>query len=550
MIEYKLQTRPLSSLAKVFPQRIFGKANRSALAARGQKVSFQIAYRLQVQGYRQRDYRVKVVSELEEGITLSRVGLVPAELPAYPTRCDANYLTQKSGLFPDPLYPLQDLTVCAAKGIWRSLWVCVDVREEATPKKYPITVEFYDPDGNLAAKQTYVIHVQKALLPPQKTLFTQWFYCDCIADVHGVEIYSEAHWSLIERYMKLAAEHGMSVILTPVVTPPLDTVVGGERPTVQLVEVEITQQGYAFDFSKLHRFVSLAKKYGIRQFEISHLFTQWGAKFAPKVVAWENGECRRIFGWETDASDPKYVAFLTQLIPQLIDAFAALGVEREQLWFHLSDEPHVDHLPQYRASKAVLYPLIEGCHHIDALSDYEFYKDGLVETPVVGTNYLEPFLEAEIHDLWCYTCCSQCVDVSNRFFAMPSARTRIIGVQMYRYGIKGFLQWGYNFYNTQLSKKRIDPYSVTDAGAAFPAGDAFSVYPYEDGAIPSLRQKVFANALEDIRLLELLEAKIGRVRTVEELDRLAGEPLTFKIYPRDEDFFQRLYQRVFALLEE
>ena len=131
MIEYKLQTRPLSSLAKVFPQRIFGKANRAVAAARGQKVSFQIAYRLQVEGYRQRDYRVKVVSELAEGISLSQVGLVPAELAAYPTRRDANYLSVKPGLFPDPLYPLkEDLTVCAAKGIWRSLWVCVDVKED------------------------------------------------------------------------------------------------------------------------------------------------------------------------------------------------------------------------------------------------------------------------------------------------------------------------------------------------------------------------------------------------------------------------------------
>ena len=107
------------------------------------------------------------------------------------------------------------------------------------------------------------------------------------------------------------------------------------------------------------------------------------------------------------------------------------------------------------------------------------------------------------------------------------------------------MQWGYNFYYSALSTRRINPYCETDADMAYPSGDSFSVYPYKDGVIPSLRQKVFANALEDIRLLERLEEKIGRARVVEELDRLAGEPLTFVRYPIDERFFERLYQFIF-----
>ena len=45
---------------------------------------------------------------------------------------------------------------------------------------------------------------------------------------------------------------------------------------------------------------------------------------------------------------------------------------------------------------------------------------------------------------------------SNRFIAMPSYRTRSIGMQMFGYGIKGFLHWGYNFYNTQYSREQIN----------------------------------------------------------------------------------------------
>lgn len=82
----------------------------------------------------------------------------------------------------------------------------------------------------------------------------------------------------------------------------------------------------------------------------------------------------------------------------------------------LSDEPKAEHLSQYRTAQGILSPLIKGCYHIDALSDYDFYREGLVETPVVATNRIEPYLDAKVEGMWCYYCCSQCVDVANRFF--------------------------------------------------------------------------------------------------------------------------------------
>ena len=37
-----------------------------------------------------------------------------------------------------------------------------------------------------------------------------------------------------------------------------------------------------------------------------------------------------------------------------------------------------------------------------------------------------------------------------RLISNTAARTRVLGVQMYALGAKGFLHWGYNFYNSQL----------------------------------------------------------------------------------------------------
>lgn len=100
------------------------------------------------------------------------------------------------------------------------------------------------------------------------------------------------------------------MLLTPLFTPPLDTQAGKERMTVQLVDVQKDGDRYAFGFEKLEQFMRLAEECGVKYFEMSHLFTQWGTKYAPKIVAEVNGARRRIFGWKTEALSQEYKASL------------------------------------------------------------------------------------------------------------------------------------------------------------------------------------------------------------------------------------------------
>ena len=551
----ELQIRPLSSLAKVFPRKIVGNKCNTLQAAAGQEISFQVAYRVTLQSYSKRPHRVEVTlgDSLKLSPELFDVKYVPTFLAAYPSRHDANYISTEGGYFPDPLVPMKNGgRVVAVAQSWQSVWISLRIPADHVMCEDKITVTFIsEKTGEVAAKCTYTLRINAATLPAPKLKFTQWIHYDCIADAHKVKIFSEEHWTLIEKYITLAAQHGINLVLTPVLTPPLDTAVGGERPTVQLVDIEYNNGEYSFDFSKLTRFVKLVKGAGIDDFEINHMFTQWGATCCPKVVAKVNGKNKKIFGWNTAATSDKYKTFLSKLIPALISHLNSLGVTNEHIIFHVSDEPRVlRHLESYRDAANILMPLIKGCKHMDAMSDFEFYENGLVDIPVVAIG--DPsmrFIEDGVKELWSYYCCTQSVDVSNRFFAMPSARTRIIGVQMYKYGIKGFLHWGYNFYYSQFSVRKINPWLETDADNAFAGGDSFSVYPYENEAIPSLRLKVFANALDDIRLLELVEEKIGRENTVAALEELAGGTLTFSEYPKEEAFFDKLYEFIFNTLE-
>ena len=526
-----LKLKLLSSLAKVFPGKIYGKTEKSMDVFRGTAASFQIAYK----GNGKYTYKIK--SPIAKYIKVYDVGFVNSDLPLYESCNDGRYQHTQKGLFPDPLFPKKQ-RVIKAKDTNQALWLEINLPQDVKCGKYDIEIIFSGENESVSI--TKKINVQKVIIKNREITFTQWFHTDCIASAHKVEIYSEKHWELIKKYMLLATEHGLNTVLVPVLTPPLDTEIGSERPTTQLVDIYIKNGDYVFDFARFHRFVDLAFECGYKNLEINHMFTQWGAKCAPKVMAYENGEYKRIFGWETCASSDEYATFLRALIPALIKEIQARGIENDRVFFHISDEPNDTCIDTYKQASAILKPLVKGYKVIDALSHLEIYNQGLVEVAVCGIDAIDAFIKAGVPELWGYYCCGQTWEVSNRFLSMSSERNRIIGTQIFKYDLDGFLQWGYNFYYSQLSRRKINPYKVTDAGGAFPSGDPFSVYPYKNEAIPSLRLKVFKDALDDVSLLCMLKEKIGKEEAVKLLETVAGKEITFRQYPENEEFFKKL----------
>ena len=94
-----LQLKQLSSLAKVFPRKIYGKAESRMVALKNSTISYQIAYK----GDGEFTYKIK--SRLKDYIRVFDVGYVPSEMPAYESCDDGNYQNREPGLFPDPLFP-------------------------------------------------------------------------------------------------------------------------------------------------------------------------------------------------------------------------------------------------------------------------------------------------------------------------------------------------------------------------------------------------------------------------------------------------------------
>ncbi|SFT16657.1 glycoside hydrolase domain-containing protein [Paenibacillus sp. BC26] len=548
------ETRCMHSLVKVFAdEELSESAFVEGSALLGEYYSFQVAYRA---AYLMKNIRVVAESpDLADAISIRSVGLAPSELTNY-NDPDDYLLRTTPGLYPDPLYPLENGTVHALPKQWRSVWVTVKLggAGDVNPGDHAIVIRFTDESGVELGSESFRLRVMDAELPEQRLLHTEWFYFDCLATQYKVEIFSEAHWSIIETYVAHYAEYGMNLILTPLFSPPLELDYGKYRPTVQLIGVKCIGNGperaYQFDYSLLERWVELCRRNGIQRFEFSHLFTQWGAKHAPKIMAEVEGEPVQIFGWESDAAGEEYKRFLTQFIPELVQFIRLHGLE-QSCYFHLSDEPTLHDLESYTSASTLVRSLFDGDFPIiDALSEYAFYEKGLLTHPVVSTEHIHTYIAGEADPLWAYYCCCEYKHhESNRFFNMPSARNRIIGAQLYKHDIQGFLHWGYNHWYSQRSRRAIDPFTVTDADHAFPSGDAFLVYPGKDGPITSIRLEVLREAFQDVRALQLLESRIGKEATVALLEEDMASPLTFRDYEKGSAWLLRMRERVNQLID-
>jgi len=550
VIDYKLT----SSLEKVFwdteiysvPELKYGSA------LRGERYSFQFIWRgVNPDQFSKKELWLRIDSELGDAVSAQSIENVPVRMPAYTGLKDENYLRYTPGLYPDlliPAAPEKKLYMLYADT--HGVWIDVNVPTDQAGGEYPITLRLVDSAENTVAEAVFTLKVIEAVLPKQKTQHTEWFHADCLADYYRVDVWSEEHWRIVENFIATAVKNSINMILTPVFTPPLDTAVGGERTTTQLVDVYKTGDKWSFGFDKLGRWIDICSKCGVEYLEISHLFTQWGAKHAPKIMAEVDGEYKKVFGWETDSLGDEYTGFLDAFLPELVKYLNSKGIDENSCVFHVSDEPGLSALEQYKAVRTNISKHLKGYRIMDALSNFAFYETGALDHPIPANNHIEPFLNANIPGLWTYYCCSQSVKVSNRFIAMPGARTRILGIQMYKYNIEGFLQWGYNFYNSQYSVSMIDPYAVTDGEYFVPAGDAFEVLPARDGtAYETMHFLHVAQAMQDIRALELAEELCGRDAVMQAVEE-GIEPITFSEYPKSAKYLLSVREKINAMIAE
>ena len=537
-----IKTKFISPLEKVFREKEPQLTQFERRAYAGEQYCFQFCITTTVSGTLYLD----IHSSIADKIKVYEVKYVPASMADYINPDDYRIFTERtSGYYPDLLEPAPK-ALRVVDGYWLTLFITVD---GALPTgEYSIrfvTGDYYVRD--VLSDDTFIFSVSDCALQSCDIPVSLWNYYDCIALAHGKKLFSKSYMRILKNYFSNAVAHGINTVFLPLFSHPQKDVEGSTPPVTQLVDASLENGEYTFDFSRLESFIRMAKKCGFSYFETSHVASQQGARHCPKIVGKIDGRDGVLFDCHTPCSDPNYIAFLRKLFRELETLFEKLGI-MEKCYFHISDEPLVSTLDNYRTIGEAVRQILPKAKLIDAVNDVRFAEMKILDYPVVGTNHADEFLDKQI-PIWLYYCCDQSSDyLSNRFFNFPSLRTRVIGVQLYLTAAKGFLHWAYNYWLDVLTRKYVNPRFQSDGGGVYPAGDCFIVYPGEEGPYSSLREKAFAAGIRDYRALKTLEGIRGRAFVLSLLKKYGFQGL--RQYPKDENVFTVFWNEIQKLLEE
>lgn len=286
-----VETRIYNSLTPIYcDKEPAGICSDEFTMCANQQLSFQLAYKITDGAESEKDFYVRVESDIP--VSNYYINNVPVPHTA---KDDADF---SAGMYPDILLPKktnpkiceyiyfgrkiyleqdENVRLRAYDDSWQGLWFVVNENSKVlSGGAYKIKLELVSKRNEVIACRNITVNVIPEKLPAQKLIYTNWFHNDCLADFYGVPVFSERYFAIFADFVKKASLNGMNMILLPAFTPPLDTPVGGERMTVQLVDVVKKGKKYEFDFSLMKRYIDICRKNGITHFEHSHFFSQWG----------------------------------------------------------------------------------------------------------------------------------------------------------------------------------------------------------------------------------------------------------------------------------
>ena len=454
----------------------------------------------------------------------------PAVCPAYATRLAPFHVY-------DCLESAPSGQVMSESG--RCGWyVCFEPKTDLEPGVYSIPLHITCVEGEHA--MTVEITVYDVLIPPSDFDVTNWFSLDAISRCHDVKYGTPAYFTVLRRYadaMKRA------------------------RQTCFYLGIDdhciVSREPMTFDFTYLQPLIDVFRAAGLSTLEIGPLLSRGFRTDGSPDMYTDTFRC---------ISDPAIsfesiegYALTSKLLQALASFLHAIDLDQDVI-FHIHDEPDI-HVPdeaclasrrrQYYQAVCMLKKHLPKARVIEAVGSATFL--GGIDIWVPGTPAYEakPAVFDELRrtgdSVWTYVCCGPEGFWLNRFLDKPVIQSRLLFWGCAAYRLAGYLHWGFNQF-----PEGMDPYvatacfNPTGIGTSFPCGDAFLVYPGQDGPSLSLRLEAQRLGAEDVALLQAFLK-----RDPQACDKLIAEIFTNNYtYDDDPNHFADVYERLLSAMAE
>jgi len=389
--------------------------------------------------------------------------------------------------FPD--YLMVENQIDIKKGTYKAIWLTINIPENATAGNYI---------GNVVVRsekevQTIPIHltVYPLTLPSERHLkVAEWYTTQHFENLHGIkEKYSDAWLDMLRIYADNLVEHRQNVFQVP----------------MNSIQIILRENGeFTFDFSRFDQIAQIFWNTGKMDFLETGELTKFGEE------AWFSTQIKfKDLDVKNERSGENEIISGLEIIPHLLPAFE--NHLRKKSWlnktlFHVKDEPTLRNITSWKEASHIIHKYAPDLIRVDAIESTHLFDD--IEIAIPKLDYLagwhDVYKEAARNgtELWFYTVgIYQASSYPNKTIDMPVIDNRILHWLNYKYDLSGFLHWGWNQWTE-------NPYE--DVGMHI--GDAWHVYPTENGVTNSLRWEQMRNGLQDYEYLWMLEDKINRLK--------------------------------------
>lgn len=440
-------------------------------------------------------------------------------------------------MFPDPL--LEEESIKVRRGENQPVWLTVYVPKDAPPGTYYGEVSVGSSGDETQVKVCLKVH--EVTLPDKRNLKLSNFLSTYnICKFHQVKPWSEEFWRILRVYARNMAEHRQSSIITPI---------------LELTQIYEGDGRLEFDFKLLDRWISLFREEGV----IGTIEGDYLAGRPPRTVEgwWTVPEflSRRYRVFNKDGnlayvqepvkvSSPIFEKFIAQFMPALQDHLEGLGVLDDYVQ-HLADEPIDANAESYKHIASLVRKYAPRIRIIEAstckqLVDYIDVLVPLLDDYDKNIGFYEE-RKKKGNEVWFYTCLAPTGRYPNRLIDYPLVKVRILHWINFKYGLVGYLHWGYNYWTERPFE---DVENEPNHPFPLPPGDPFIVYPGRIGPLDSIRFEALRDGVEDYELLKLLAERRSlddamelcneAVKTITDYVRTSKELLSIRMRLIDE----------------
>lgn len=363
-----------------------------------------------------------------------------------------------------------------------ALFVRLNVSKEAAvgKKQYVLRIQIAEETADVIIN----LNIHKAIVSDvEESPYAMgfWFSPAAAEHSHKIERFSEEYYAIAEKYLVQMKNMRCNHIQLPTPQP------------IRNEEGKIVD----FDFTECDRITEMALKLGF-QYINSGFIARW--------LQWQASEF--YLYWDTETSAESFEGYL-QILAYIrrTKEFIARHNIADKYWQSFVDEPQLNNSMAYKALSSIFRREMPDIRLMDPIETPNVVGscDVWIVKQAVYEKYKEQYevLQSMGEKLWVYSCGFPANKWMNHAIDLPLAATRLINWQGIRYGMDGFLHFGFmEFF------EGMDPMYCTAFGRMyqkelrfFPPGNGFVVYTDGEEIYDSVRAHVHRTSATEAELL-------------------------------------------------